>query len=79
LVKIEIIDDNSENMIPGNQQWGTPEKPVQWKLHHEDGRTTIVENVKEWANSNGYVPSGISAVYNGSRPNHKDIICVEQV
>ena len=54
-------------------------KSIGWRIYHKCGKITEMVGISKWAKSNGYVPSHIIAVREGTRKRHKDIIKVEKL
>jgi hypothetical protein len=51
-----------------------------WEIVFDDGRIEIVKSLQTWAIDNGYKPTSIRNLYNGSgTKKHKDIVSVKQL
>lgn len=49
-----------------------------WKIYHENGKTEIIQNMKQWAQKNKYNQGNVWSVFKGNRKRHKDIVKVEK-
>lgn len=76
----EIIDKQIETKKRNGTASGENNpRAKKWRITFEDGRVEIIYSLQTWAVSNGYNPSSVRNLYNGSCiKKHKDIVKIEQ-